>query len=646
MLPRPRRRSALLIFAALLLLLAGGRTAGAEEAGPSPRQLFARAVATWANLIEGRGRASSQTLTAHFKLIKSGGLPHPIEGLEGDLAFQSPDHLRLSGAASGFPAAVGRDGQTLWVHEPKLKFAVLGRSGVPLFRAEPDRLDETVLPPFALPVSRMKIAMLSLMLDIDQVAPEKIDGAACHVLRIRLLPQATELLGETTGEARLWLRQSDLLPLRVVYSDGDKYDVRIDVIDPKFQPAWEADQWKLHASEGDDVQTVPLAHLVHCARVAPEVLTDKAQPLGPARGERRVVAREGQGRLEMIDGTRVLFLKGSPAEMGRQQGVLMKQEVRQICDHILYGVGVGSSFAKGKWFFSEIEQAEGRLEPFMDRRYLAEMDAEADAAGMDHQEARLANFFPELFHCSGFAMYGKATRDGHLYHGRVLDYLKGVGLEQNAVVMVYQSDYGNAWVNLGYAGFVGSVTAMNEKGISIGEMGGGGYGAWDGKPMAQLMREVMEKAGSLDDAIRIMRDSPRTCHYYYVIADGKAKRAVGIAATPTDFRVVQPGEAVPQLPRPFEDAVLLSAGSRYEELCDRVKSGYGAFDADSARELMTRPVCMTSNIQSVLFEPDTLDFWVANADSQHVASAARYTHYNLGELLGREPPKKEIPFQF
>jgi len=30
--------------------------------------------------------------------------------------------------------------------------------------------------------------------------------------------------------------------------------------------------------------------------------------------------------------------------------------------------------------------------------------------------------------------------------------------------MVYQPEYGNAWVNLGYAGFIGSVTAMNERG--------------------------------------------------------------------------------------------------------------------------------------------------------------------------------------
>ena len=102
---------------------------------------------------------------------------------------------------------------------------------------------------------------------------------------------------------------------------------------------------------------------------------DKVPPLGPATGERRVIAREGNGRLEIIDGTRVLFLKGTPEEMGRQHGVLLKKEIRDLVDRILYGVGVGSSFEKGRWFFGEIESAQRRLAPFMDERYFREMDA-------------------------------------------------------------------------------------------------------------------------------------------------------------------------------------------------------------------------------------------------------------------------------
>jgi len=81
----------------------------------------------------------------------------------------------------------------------------------------------------------------------------------------------------------------------------------------------------------------------------------------------------------------------------------------------------------------------------------------------------------------------------------------------------------------------------------------------------------------------------------------------------------------------------MSAGERYEELARRVKAGFGRFDAEAARDLMTRPVCMTSNIHSVLFAPDTLDFWVANADGKNVASHTRYTHYNLAKLLAPPP---------
>ena len=89
------------------------------------------------------------------------------------------------------------------------------------------------------------------------------------------------------------------------------------------------------------------------------------------------------------------------------------------------------------------------------------------------------------------------------------------------------------------------------------------------------------------------------------------------------------------------DTVMLSAGERYVTLSTRVKEEFGHFDADSARHLMDPPVCMKSNIQSVLFEPDTLDFWVANADGKNVASETRYTHYNLKSLLKSEPPKQE-----
>ena len=112
---------------------------------------------------------------------------------------------------------------------------------------------------------------------------------------------------------------------------------------------------------------------------------------------------------------------------------------------------------------------------------------------------------------------------------------------------------------------------------------------------------------------------------------------MGIKTTHDSFGVIHAGEAHPQLVTPVKDTALLSAGDRYTELVKRTQAGWGQFDAGSARALMTSPVCMNSNIHSVLFEPDTLDFWVANAGGSNVASHTRYTHYNLAELLGSKP---------
>ena len=539
----------------------------------------------------------------------------------------------ISAEYKGKAYALGRDQQEAWVHVANKKFGVVGKPGQSRFATAPEKKDTTKLGPFRLPLPKEQLAILPLLMKIEALPEETVGQSKCHVLSVIPKPEAVDALKIPNGTLKLWLRASDNLPVRIGYADGRKLNLAVQLHDIKSDKPWAPDKWKIPLRAGDKIETTALGHLIRSAGVWLASLNEKISTLGPTTGERRVVATSGKGRLELHDGTRVLLLQGTPDEMGAQHGALLKKEIKNVLNRILYGVGVGSSFAKGRWFFGEIEEAQSRLNPYIAPRYLAEMDAIALATGHEKEEIRLANFFPELFHCSGFAIFGNATQDGALYHGRILDYLRGMGLEQNAVVIVSKPDTGNAWVNISYAGFVGSVTAMNEKKVAIGEMGGRGEGNWDGKPMAQLVRECMEKADTLEQAVEIMRKGPRTCEYYYVISDGKTKRAVGIAATPTKFETVGPGQAHERLPHAVKDAVLLSAGDRYEKLVERVREDFGEFTADSARDLMKRPVCMNSNIHSVLFAPETLDFWVANADSKDPASHTRYTKYNLADLL-------------
>ncbi|MCX8155347.1 MAG: C45 family autoproteolytic acyltransferase/hydrolase [Verrucomicrobiae bacterium] len=605
----------------------------------SPAILLGNALAKVAALLEPSPNTPAETWSAQIKLVRAQGIPKELAEAKLNLAIQSPNRARVEVQANGHTYALGRQGQELWIYAGAKQFGIVGQPGLPRFSTAPEKIDRTQLGRLKLPVPPEQLALLPLLFSYE-ILPEKvIDGEACHVFQARPLPQAMQALGLPAGTLTLALRRKDALPARIGWSDGRKLDVLVELGNLQAEPAWPAERWNIPARAGDTVEKVALGHVTRFLEVALKSLNQKIPTLPETvTGQHRLVATEGEGRLETVDGTLVLFVKGTPEEMGRQHGVLLRKQVRSLVDQILYGVGVGSSFEKGRWFFGEIEQAQARLK--VDERYLREMDALAQAAGLEREEVRLANFFPELFHCSGFALFGKATQGGRMYHGRILDYLKGVGLEQNAVVMVMQPADAYAWVNVGYAGFVGTVTAMNEKQVAIGEMGGRGEGLWDGKPMAQLMREVMERAATLDEAVSIMRRGPRTCEYYYVISDAKSRKAVGIAATPDTFETIWPGQSHPRLPHAFADVVLMSAGDRYETLAARVRENYGKFDATSARALMNRPVCMGSNIQSVLFEPDTLDFWVANADSQNVASHTRYTRYNLKRLLEAPPAGK------
>jgi len=598
-------------------------------------QAFTKALNQIVEMANPPSGVTPRTFTTTLKILKADGLPKELVGREIALAFQSPDHLRIAAKWEGQDFVLGRNGQELWVHAPDKKFGIVGTPGVARFSTAPDSRDMSVLAPMKLPVDKDQLAIVPMLTKLVALPNETVGGSPCRVIKATLMPEAIEAFKLPDATLQVWVRESDSLLTRISYRQG-KTDVEVELQKPQLVTAWPAEKWKLKGGAGDVIETVAQSHVSRFLEVSMAMLGQKIPTLGPPTGERRVLVREGEGRLEMIDGTRVLHLKGTPEQMGRQHGTLLKKEIADLVEHMLFGVGVGSSFEKGRWFFGEIEAAQARLMPFTDPRYIREMDSMALAAGLPREELRVANFFPELFHCSGFALFGKATEGGKMYHGRILDYIRGLGLEQNAMVIVMQPDKGNAWVNISYAGFVGSVTAMNEKHVSIGEMGGRGEGNWDGKPMAQLVREVMEKANTLDEAVAIMRKGPRTCEYYYVIADAKTKRAVGIAATPDKFEVIEPGASHPQLPHAIKDSVLMSAGDRYEELARRVKAGHGRFDAGSARDLMKRPVCMTSNIHSVLFEPESLDFWVAIADSENPAAHARYTHYNLAELLKPE----------
>ena len=382
-----------------------------------------------------------------------------------------------------------------------------------------------------------------------------------------------------------------------------------------------------------EVAAVDLARMFSAAVDFAGETFDKPSQV-PAGREIRVVAKDpaGHGIRCQAQGKTILMVDGTPQQMGTAHGTLLRDPIDKLCERVLYLVGAGDSLHTCTWSFDRFAEIERRVRPHLPQRYFDECDALARAAGISTRDGRAANLFPERFHCSGVAVCGKATIDGKVLHARVLDYMRDIRLQDAAAVMVFMPQARNAWVSQGYAGFIGTVTAMNAKGLAIGEMGGRGEGDWDGMPMSFLLRDVMERASTVEEGLEILRRTPRTCEYYYILSD-KSRAMAAVHCDPRQMTVLRPGQQHPRLPRVPDDSVLISGGSRAEALSSRLQSRYGKIDPAALMEIIKRPVAMNGNLHDAIFRPETLDFWVADAGRTTPACDEPYAHFNLAELL-------------
>lgn len=369
-----------------------------------------------------------------------------------------------------------------------------------------------------------------------------------------------------------------------------------------------------------------------------------------------ILAREGQGYLEKrADGQLVLHLKGSPYEMGFQHGKLAKHLAKDNLQKIVNNQGEMGKSPQYTAYLLMRGDMHKRLRAHIPQRFKDELRGLAEGSGMKYADVEAGNLFPAAFHCSGIALKGKATHDGSLYHVRILDYMTKLGLQDSSLIIIHEPTGKRKWMNVGFAGFIGSVTGMNASHIAIGEMGGKGLGYWDGMPMAFLIRDALERADTLEQAVEIFKTTPRTCEYYYVISDGKTNDAIGLWTTPKVFETMRLGEsfgmieklrprgpaagrkAIVRNPKvdtrkhsvllrgekgvegffamPPEDTLVLSGPDRYRTFIERLLPNYGKVDEKQLIEMVKRPVSMKSNLHVAIFHPSTLEAWVAVAAS-------------------------------
>ncbi len=402
--------------------------------------------------------------------------------------------------------------------------------------------------------------------------------------------------------------------------------------------------------------------------------------------EKKLIDKEGAGKLYQVNDHLVCVMEGTPEEMGYQHGRLLAKRI-----HHIMKVGYLQKALWSRGYKPEYVNAQSaRMEKHFPPEYIAELQGivkgvkAAGVEGISYEDARLGLTIPELLHfdpdmppgCSNFAVWGKWTTDGRLLHGRNLDWTVEAEAQDDHVILIWRPKGGIPFMMVGWAGSIGSVSGMNAKGITIGEMTCMSPDAtFDGLPLNAIMRRVLEKAETLEQAVEIMKNTPRTSGWNFVIADGKIPdaRALEVDAKNCDvYAPMDPKEGKETMHWAMQDAVrrtnhpisaerLLKLGQtygheigieiktmedlkaklpllllqntyqRYDWLGKQIQQrGEGKFDVKDALQLLANgPVFGDDTLHSFVFDPSKQVAYVANAGSNPPKTATRMTFTRL-----------------
>lgn len=304
---------------------------------------------------------------------------------------------------------------------------------------------------------------------------------------------------------------------------------------------------------------------------------------------------------------RVLNLKGTWREMGRQYGALVKDDMKAFYTEITAdlekrGMSIEDQLTVARGFSGDLSDDLIEL-----------LDGMAETSGLTGDEVRLLNvgmlnlsgvLLGEENNdaCSGIGAWGSYTPGGKLVFGRNWDMQRDGMLEymKYLAVVIFHPAEGIAYANVHPLGNIYMETGINEHGLFL-ELNNGMYSDLntyeDRESSVSVLADVLTTCKTIDEAAAYLADIPAEAAYIIQLAD--AERAVSVERATFDCRVrtgdekgllVAYNSFVPPYPDAWEGKVTPARedDGRYDNLVNLADSErfYGKLDAAAMKELM------------------------------------------------------------
>jgi isopenicillin-N N-acyltransferase like protein len=317
--------------------------------------------------------------------------------------------------------------------------------------------------------------------------------------------------------------------------------------------------------------------LKHCIAKPPPLPADiSIMSLKPEARDGKVwLGKSWTGQRE---GLTVIFLKGSPFEMGYAEGVLMQDKMHTLENEFLKMI---QGYVPQHWFMEILKNyviyRNRHLSDFVPLDFRQEIYGETLGCPDIHPEEgnyynRLLNyhaahdvsymmidnpFIAARAGCTAFGAWGNATENKHLITGRNFDWEAAEVFSRDRVVMMCEPDNGIPFISLSWAAMAGVVSGMNRAGVSVTVNGAPSkLPNTTATPVAIVAREILEQAHDLDEALKILRDAKVFVSTIWLVGSRADGKFVVVEKTPDVTNVREAEGDTIVCPNHFETAGL------------------------------------------------------------------------------------------
>lgn len=270
-----------------------------------------------------------------------------------------------------------------------------------------------------------------------------------------------------------------------------------------------------------------------------------------------------------------------------------------------------------------------------------------------------------LVGCSSFAAWGGMSADGQLVVGRNFDFYMGEEFARNRIVTFCRPQSGHAFVSVGWAGMIGVLSGMNDKGLTVTiNAAKGPIPLSAATPISILAREILQHAATIGQALEIARRRDTFVSESLLVASAQDRRAAIIEKTPRKTALYESDEKYLVCTNHYQSAefsedeynlenlALTDSPCRFARLEElmaanapltvpaavamlRDQRGGGGADIGVGNDCS---INQSIAHHSVVFQPGALKMWVSTSAWQGGA----YVCYDLGAVLRNPDPATEL----